>query len=282
MSASNLLISLAMLVLAAIACVALRLVFRRRHGARRRRPALKLKHPVVLAHGLMGFDKITLGGHEREYFRGVRAKLEAMGAQVHVVRVSAFASVEQRARELTAAINAIGAKRVNVIAHSMGGLDARFAISRLNLAPRVASLITIGTPHRGTPLADLATSLLGDALGLKRMLAAFGLDVDAFYALTTHRMLSFNLDVPDAKHVFYGCMLARATPRLGSPLGPGHLFLTKKAGDNDGLVPADSQRWGEVIAEIDADHWAQIGWADGSDAPALYARAVDELKARGL
>jgi hypothetical protein len=58
--------------------------------------------------------------------------------------------------------------------------------------------------------------------------------------------------------------------------------LKKRAGDNDGLVPAASQRWGEVIARVEADHWAQIGWSDGFDTAELYLRVVQELKARGF
>lgn len=66
------------------------------------------------------------------------------------------------------------------------------------------------------------------------------------------------------------------------PLLKAPQLLLAKHGDSDGLVPASSQRWGEVIAEVEADHWAQIGWSDGADTPALYLRVVDELKARGF
>ena len=53
-------------------------------------------------------------------------------------------------------------------------------------------------------------------------------------------------------------------------------------GDNDGLVPVRSQRWGEVIDEVDADHWAQIGWSTNFDAPALFERLLQQLAARRL
>jgi triacylglycerol lipase len=276
-------VALLLLLLGAAALLLYMRARRARAGARRLgRAAKKLKHPVVLAHGLFGVEKIGFGGIEREYFRGVRARLLSQGADVHVVKVSAFASVESRAKQFADGLKAISAKRVNVIAHSMGGLDARYAISRLDVARKVASLVTIGTPHRGTPLADLGTSFLGDTLGLRRMLEALGLDVDAFYDLTTSKMDAFNRQVPDAKGVFYGCLLARANGGLNPLLMPGHLFLKRKHGDNDGLVPAESQRWGEVVGEVDADHWAQIGWSDGIDTPSLYLRVVEELKGRGL
>ena len=110
------------------------------------------RYPIVLAHGLLGFDKIRPFG--LEYFRGIREALERAGNDVHLVRLPPFAGVEARARALAEAIERIEAPRVNIIAHSMGGLDARYALSRLGIADRVASLITVGTPHRGTPLAD--------------------------------------------------------------------------------------------------------------------------------
>jgi hypothetical protein len=52
-------------------------------------------------------------------------------------------------------------------------------------------------------------------------------------------------------------------------------------GDNDGVVPAASQRWGQVLAEIDADHWAQIGWSKRFDAAGFYRDLLRELRAMG-
>ena len=61
-----------------------------------------------------------------------------------------------------------------------------------------------------------------------------------------------------------------------------HLYLRERAGPNDGLVPASSQRWGEVLHEVAADHWAQIGWSRHFDAAEFFANLVRELGARGL
>ena len=46
-------------------------------------------------------------------------------------------------------------------------------------------------------------------------------------------------------------------------LFPTWQLLRTKSGDNDGLVPVSSQAWGETCGTIEADHWAQIGWAGG-------------------
>src|SRR5262249_53560901 len=112
--------------------------------------------PIVLAHGLMGFDEIVLIGKRHHYFRGIPDELtQGMGVAVYRPRVAGSASIAARAEALCAHVRALPEGRVNLIAHSMGGLDARYAITHLGLADRVASLTTMGTPHHGTPLAGI-------------------------------------------------------------------------------------------------------------------------------
>jgi triacylglycerol lipase len=251
----------------------------------RRRPTMRLapRHPVVLAHGVMGFDEIGVGARRHGYFRGVRERLESLGATVHRARVPPSASVQVRAERLAELLRSLPPGKVNVVAHSMGGLDARYAIARLGLAHRVASLTTIGTPHLGTPLADIGTGVL-DLFHIKRVLKPV-ITLDAFYDLTTERMAAFNRDVRDARQVAYLSIVARVPRERGGMhplLRPLHRWLVERGGDNDGLVPVDSQRWGEVLREIEADHWAQIGWGGDFDAPALFEELARELAARGF
>lgn len=277
-------------VLAAVGAVAVGVAAAWRWRARRRlarpvRRAPKLRHPVLLAHGVLGFDRIQVAGKSQAYFRGVPEVLARRGVEVHLVRMPGLGSVAERAEHLARAVRSIDAKKVNVIAHSMGGLDARYAISALGISKKVASLTTIGSPHRGTPIADLGTGLLGDKLKLRGLLEKLGLEVGAFYDLTTQRMTTFNAQVPDAKGVSYGCYLAHLPqgPRgSSSVLWPVYRYLHGKAGENDGLVPVASQSWGEVLGQIEADHWGQIGWSTAFDAPAFYANVVEELRGRGL
>jgi triacylglycerol lipase len=240
---------------------------------------------VLLAHGVLGFDRIQVAGKSQAYFRGVPEAFARQGVQVHLVRVPGLASVAERAEHLARAVRAIDARKVNVIAHSMGGLDARYAVSALGLSAKVASLTTIGSPHRGTPLADLGTGFFGDTLKLRALFERLGLDLSAFYDLTTQRMAAFNAAVPDVKGVSYGCYLGHLPtgPRGSSSLlWPAYRYLHGKAGENDGLVPVSSQRWGEVLGEIEADHWGQIGWSTSFDAPGFYGQVLAELRGRGL
>jgi triacylglycerol lipase len=209
----------------------------------------------------------------------------SVGAEVHRPRVPSSASIAVRAGEFKRLIDMIPAKKVNVIAHSMGGLDVRYAISKLGLADRVATLTTVGTPHLGTPVADFGTKL-GDLLKLRALIGRI-VDIDGFHDLTTHRMAAFNRDVPNSPKVVYGSVVGRIERAKATPLlWITHKYLSERAGANDGMVPATSQSWGEVLKEIEADHWAQIGWSSGGGADfdplVLYEELLRELRGRGF
>jgi triacylglycerol lipase len=240
------------------------------------RRAAPRAHPIVLAHGFMGFGTIGVPGFRQDYFRGVAARLRKLGVEVYATRVAPVAGIEARADQLARQIRALGAERVNVIAHSMGGLDARVAIAEMGVADRVASLVTIGTPHHGTPLADGGASLLG---GLRRL----GVELAALDDLRTERMAELNRRVHDARGVVYLSYVGITAPHSANVLlRPSVQFLERRAGPNDGLVPASSQRWGRVLGDIDADHWAQIGWSTQFDAGQFYEAVILRLRGLGL
>jgi triacylglycerol lipase len=238
--------------------------------------------PVVLVHGLFGFDRIGVPGARFDYFRGIARHLETLGCHAHAVRLPVAASVPDRARELVAAIDALPHPRIDLIAHSLGGLDARYALTHLGLARRVRSLVTVGTPHRGTPLADLAVA--GPLDWARRVVGALGVPLEALEWLGTDALARFNAQVIDVPGVRYACVVGgmqREDSVVPLALVPAHAYLRRVAGPNDGLVPIASQYWGETLAEIEADHFAQIGWRvamRGSfDAAGLYAYIVARL-----
>ncbi|KAJ1721818.1 hypothetical protein LPJ53_003700 [Coemansia erecta] len=117
------------------------------------------RNPVVLCHGLYGFD---VKGPSRvpllqvHYWRGIREALEGVGARVVVAKVAGTGGVRERAQQLDALLaGRAGGAQVNIVGHSMGGLDARYLITHIR--PRsyaVGSLTTVCTPHRGSAFMD--------------------------------------------------------------------------------------------------------------------------------
>jgi triacylglycerol lipase len=113
------------------------------------------KYPILLCHGMAGFDSLF---GVLDYFYGVESSLTAGGARVYITHVPQFSTSEARGEALLAQVEHIlavtGAKKVNLIGHSHGGLDARYvAAVRPDL---VASVSSVGTPHKG---AEVATFL---------------------------------------------------------------------------------------------------------------------------
>ena len=133
----------------------------------------KTKYPIVLEHGLGGFDEL-FGVYE--YWFGIPNALRDGGATVFVSSVSQLNSTEARGEQLIDQIEQIvaitGKPKVNLIGHSHGGLDVRYAAAvRPDL---VASVTSVGSPHKGAELADfLRDNIEGDS---------FSEDVIAFFA----------------------------------------------------------------------------------------------------
>jgi triacylglycerol lipase len=123
-------------------------------------------YPVVLLHGMGGFDKLNppIG---IEYWNGIVEDLASEGeAQVYVTTASPYDSSENRAAEIQPQLQAIlaktGAAKLNIIGHSQGGMDARVLASPggLGMGDAIATVTTIATPHRGSGVADAAMGLL--------------------------------------------------------------------------------------------------------------------------
>ena len=111
------------------------------------------KYPILLVHGVFFRDFRYLN-----YWGRIPAALERNGARVFYGNHQSASSVADSAAELTERIREVlaetGCEKVNIIAHSKGGLDCRWALAHTGAAPWVASLTTINTPHRGCLFAD--------------------------------------------------------------------------------------------------------------------------------
>ncbi len=254
-------------------------------------------YTIILAHGIARFDYLVhefsksldifgfncgLVNNELHYFRGIGRYLRSHGFNVYQSSVGFAVSVEERAKDLKNEVETALALRpeqskVHIVAHSMGGLDARYMIANLGMADKVASLTTIGTPHFGTSLADWGIANEGDELieNLKQVI-----DLRGFEDLTTTAAAAFNqsAEVSEAANeVFYQTYSAtEEKSKIFTPLQPMWQIIFDNEGANDGLVSLTSQRWatqltgenGEIkkIHQLDfpvsADHLNEIGWWD--------------------
>lgn len=119
-------------------------------------------YPVVFVHGMGGFDALKVGGLSMDYFGNTVQDLSARGEEVFRVVLPPFDSSEMRAKELGRQLQLIldqtWAAKLNLIAHSQGGLDARLLVSPQGLGwgDRIQTLVTISTPHHGTKVANVA------------------------------------------------------------------------------------------------------------------------------
>lgn len=190
------------------------------------------------------------------------------GIEVIITCVPASGSIEERAAKLSEDIAAKAhGKSVNIIAHSMGGLDARYMVSRLR--PNnvdVLSLTTIATPHRGSAFADYCFEEIGPHY-LPRIYGFFdhwGISTGAFRQLTRKYMSEeFNSKVPDAPGVRYFSYGAMANPHLFSVFKHPHSVLAKLEGPNDGMVSVESAKWGTYKGTlIDVSHLDLINWTN--------------------
>lgn len=256
-------------------------------------------YPIVLAHGFFGFEEFA-GLDFETYFFEVKEHLAAGGEMVITPAVDPFNDSDTRGEQLLKHIEdhlaLTGAAKVNIIGHSQGGLDARVVA---NLAPdKVASVITISTPHRGTPIADVAMKLLGDPNAQAIIDALVQLIGGALYDTVGNKtsltkaldlfsqpgITAFNAKHPDSPGVFYASIAGRsalhfmgddcegdlALPFITSwsgeldPLNalfaPTALVLSGVSNDiHDGLVRAKDARWGEFWGCLPADHVDEVG-----------------------
>lgn len=249
----------------------------------------RLKAPIVLAHGLFGFSRIGLGPLTlTTYFRGIPDVLRAAGNRVLATRVHPVAGVEFRGKRLGDRIRHVYPEEpVHIIAHSLGGLDARRLLADPYWRKRVLSLTTIGTPHLGTMLADFAKLRAGR---IYRVLELTGLDYRGFLDITRlaarrfHRRHLEPRDIP--------CFSLAGDPppeEITWPLQRLHVILSELEGPNDGLVPVSSAlAFGAPLPTWPADHLRQMNWMSpqpGSVCPAipeLYAGIIQQLAALGF
>ena len=281
----------------------------------------KTKHPIVLVHGLLGFDSL-LGIYD--YFYGLPGELRSGGAKVYVANVSSsnFSEVrgEQLIRYLDQLRGTYGHAKFNLIGHSHGGPTIRYVAS---VRPElVASITTIGSPHTGSKVADGLRTVAPAGSLLERTLAGFvnavsifvellSSDADpqnalgALASLSSTGAATFNARHSHGKPTsscgqgaavvngirYYsmgGTSVLTNVFDISDPLlGAGSLFFGFE--QNDGLVGKCSSHWGVVLRDdYGWNHLDEVNQILGfrglfSSSPAsVYRTQANRLKTAGL
>lgn len=255
--------------------------------------------PIILAHGVCRFDVVWSEAMDLDncddesrdklhYFRGIRTILMKKGYQVYHTKVPWGERVDSRADALRTNIQKImndtGAPKINIIAHSMGGLDTRHMMfndrGQGKIHEHVASLTTISTPHWGSPFADWGVERFHRIISMARQI---GLDLEAFKDLTVKACTRFNespvvveFEEHCAEHIrfqtyageqkFWGVFDALKLP---------YYIIEKEEGPNDGLVSVQSAKWKDQFFKgiiADADHINELGWWDSAQ---IWAKESD-------
>ena len=261
------------------------------------------KYPILMVHGVFfrDFDHFN-------YWGRIPAELEANGAKIFYGNHNSAASVEDSAKELELRIREIiketGCEKVNVIAHSKGGLDTRTAIALNGIAPYVASLTTINTPHRGCEFADYLLNKIPHKTQLtvaKTYNAAAEKLGDknpdflaAVFDLTSENCKKRNEIVKDSKEVYYQSVGSKLNKSASGqfPLNFTYNLVKYFDGPNDGLVGEKSFVWGDSYQFLTVKGKRGISHGDmidlnkenipGFDVREFFVQLVYDLKKKGF
>lgn len=263
------------------------------------------RYPILLVHGT-GFRDVK----GISYWGRIPKALEAYGAAVFFGGQDSWATVEKNADALKHRVSEIleqtGCEEVNIIAHSKGGLEARYLASSLGMGQSIASITMISTPNRGSKTMDVLARLP------KVLFRMAGLFVNgwcrligdkhpdfcaACFQFTTKWAQAFNESNPDAEGVVYRSYAgAMRSWRSDLWMGWPNIVIGLFEGENDGMVTPESARWtgfqevwrgvgGRGVSHMDEVDFRRRPLKRGGavfDIVDCYVKMVCELKTQGL
>lgn len=270
---------------------------------RKQKKVCKTKYPILLVHGVFFRDYTVFN-----YWGRIPRELELNGAEIYYSNHSSALSVKESAKELVLRIEEIlkktGSDKVNIIAHSKGGLDSRYAISKLGMEKYVASLTMINTPNRGCEFADYLLSKVSSSF-LEKVAKSYNFAakklgdknpdfVSAVKDLTKSSCQQLNKELKNSSKVYYkstGSSLKKFTDGK-FPLNLTNLFVKNFDGLNDGLVGEDSFKYSDDYVFIETHGSRGISHGDvidlnrlnidGFDVREFYVSLVNNLKNKGF
>ncbi|MCP4130942.1 MAG: alpha/beta fold hydrolase [bacterium] len=301
--------------------------------------SLNLNYPIILVHGWAGADKYV---GIADYFHNIKPTLEQEGADVYAADLDSFnvdfdpgtynstnkyyrgetpARSDQLRSFILYVLSVTKAQKVNIIAHSQGGITARYVISNMTapdgspMYSKAASLVMISSPNRGTYFSNLIIGLSTNS-GLSKWASDLLLNsiwgelvcgdnesnflAPAFAMSKEYMTEVFNPNTPDitpaldmvnGTGVRYFSYAGKAFgPTINLPLYPVWLIIKRHNGENDGIVPVESAKWGTwmgtVTGMFGVDHWMEqnqvMGITPGFDGEGFYLEIARMLEQNGF
>ena len=263
----------------------------------------KTKYPLLLVHGVFFRDSKHFN-----YWGRIPQELKLNGATIYYGNHQSAASIADCGTELAARIREIvettGCEKLNIVAHSKGGLDCRYAIANSDISQYVASLTTINTPHRGCTFADyllntIPTEIKNDiATKYNAVLRKLGDHNPDFLAavndLTASFCVDFDAKTPQPENIYCQSVGSITNNAAGGkfPLNLSYYLASHFDGKNDGLVSEESFKWSENYQLLVPSGSRGISHGDmidlnrenfdGFDVREFYVQLINDLKERGL
>ena len=270
---------------------------------RKENEVCKTKYPILMVHGIFFRDWQMFN-----YWGRVPKELVRNGAEIYYGGQQSANLISVSAGELRDKIEEViketGAEKLNIIAHSKGGLDSRYAISKLGMDRYVASLVTINTPHYGCNFVDDILAKVPDGLlkfvaaRYNKLFTVLGDTAPDFEKglreLTHSNCAKLDDELPDNPNIYYRSVMSvmKNVFSAGFPLNLGYMMNRKDGTGNDGLVVKESALRGKNTLMI--NHKGRRGLShgdmidlfreniDGFDVREFYVDIVKDLKERGL
>lgn len=255
------------------------------------------KYPVVLVHGLAAKDFPFCRA-----FGGIAKALRNQNVITYVTNQDGVGTIPNNALQLKTEIAAFcqtqGCEKVNIIAHSKGGLDARYMISVLEMGTHVASLTTLSTPHHGSKVSAAIMRypqwLIGFGCFFINLFFRIFRDecpdiLSAAKELTDTAMQEFNRSVPNAPGVYYQSYSSQASKANAFLVFiPYQISRYCEQDETDGLVSVLSSQWGDYKGQIHGNlNHLQIIDLYGNkrkrqNVAAFYMHIITQLREMGL